>query len=244
MMHRTAWTSPPSIPRVAAELMPNQNRWIQAVALDMDGLSLNTEDLYEEVGHALMARRGKTYRDDVRKRMTGLPARQAYAVLIEAESLSESWEQLQEESDALFDGILAHRVQPMPGLMELLDELDHLGLPRCIATSSNVTFATRSLGYAGVLSRIDFILTAADVAHGKPAPDIYQLAAVRMKTSTDRMLVLEDSSIGTLAGVRSGAQVIAVPSRHTRGCDFTGARHVVDSLEDALIFELLRRELR
>ncbi len=223
--------------------MLNQDRWIQAVALDMDGLTLNTEDLYEEVGHQLMARRGKAFRDEVRRQMMGLPASQAYEVLIRAEGLTETWEELQVESNAIFDGFLSERVQPMPGLMDLLDELDRLKLPRCIATSSSASFAKHALGFAGVLPRIDFILTAEDVVRGKPAPDIYHLAASRMNTSADRMLVLEDSSIGTLAGVQAGAHVISVPSRHTQGCNFDGARQVVPSLTHFAIFKTLRASL-
>ena len=210
------------------------------MALDMDGLTLNTEDLYEEVGQELMARRGKSYRDNVRQQMMGLPAPQAYAVLIRAEGLTESWEELQKESDAIFETILPNRVQPMPGLLELLDELDQLGLPRCIATSSTASFAKLALGFAGVLPRIDFILTPDDVEHGKPAPDIYCLAASRMNAQPERMLVLEDSSIGTLAGVRSGAHVISVPSRHTQGGNFEGAKYIVPSLSHTAIYETLR----
>ena len=72
---------------------------IQAVAFDMDGLLLNTEDLYEEVTHALLAKRGKVFKEEVRRRMIGLPAPKAYQVLIESESLEETWEQLQLESE-------------------------------------------------------------------------------------------------------------------------------------------------
>ncbi len=223
----------------AAQEIQNHDRWIQAVALDMDGLTLNTEDLYEEVGTELMARRGKLFRDEVRSQMMGLPAPKAYEVLIRAEELTESWEELHRESDLIFEGILSNRVQPMPGLIALLDHLDRLALPRCIATSSNLKFAKLALGLAGVLPRIDFILTAADVEEGKPAPDIYLLAASRMNTSANRMLVLEDSSIGTRAGVRAGAHVISVPSRHTLGSNFEGAQQVVESLEAASIYEAL-----
>lgn len=219
--------------------MQNQHRWIQAVALDMDGLTLNTENLYEEVGQELMARRGKLYRDEVRSQMMGLPAPKAYGVLIQAEGLTESWEELQRESDAIFEKILSDRVQPMPGLLALLDQLDRLSLPRCIATSSTASFAKLALGFAGVLSRIDFILTADDVDEGKPAPDIYLLAASRMNTTAERMLVLEDSSIGTRAAVRAGAHVISVPTRHTLGSNFEGAQQVVESLESASIYEAL-----
>ena len=67
---------------------------------------LNTEDLYGQVGHLLMQRRGKTYRDEVRHQMIGLPAPEAFGVLIREEGLSESWQDLQSETDDIFDTIL------------------------------------------------------------------------------------------------------------------------------------------
>ncbi len=104
---------------------------------------------------------------------------------------------------------------------------------------SGAEFARKALEYGGILDRIDFILTAADVAHGKPAPDIYLLAAAKMEAIPERMLVLEDSSIGTQAGVKAGAQVISVPSTHTRSSNFHGALHVVPSLHAPEIYRLL-----
>ena len=112
---------------------------IVAVAFDMDGLMLNTEDLYLEVGEVLMQRRRKTYRDVVRKQMIGLPAREAFGVLIREEQLSESWQELQLETDEIFETILPTQLAPMRGLIELMDYLDELGLPRCVATSSTHT---------------------------------------------------------------------------------------------------------
>jgi pseudouridine-5'-monophosphatase len=50
--------------------------------MDMDGLLLNTEDLYEEVTKQLLSKRGRTFKDQVRRRMIGLPAPKAYEVLI------------------------------------------------------------------------------------------------------------------------------------------------------------------
>jgi beta-phosphoglucomutase-like phosphatase (HAD superfamily) len=64
----------------------------------MDGLLLNTEDLYKQVGIELMRRRGKEYREEVRKKMIGLPAAKAFSVLIEEEDLEDTWQQLQRET--------------------------------------------------------------------------------------------------------------------------------------------------
>jgi HAD superfamily hydrolase (TIGR01509 family) len=212
---------------------------IQAVAFDMDGLMLNTEDLYEEVLQQLMVRRGGIYSPSVRRRMMGLPAPQAFEVLIQAEKLTESWEELQAECDAIFVDLLPAKVRPMPGLLTLLDRLTDRKLPRCVATSSRRTFATDALRLAGVLDQIDWILTAEDVPRGKPFPDIYLAAAERFHIDVSTMLVLEDSGHGTQAAVAAGAYTISVPGAHSRAQNFDGARIVVDSLEDARISELL-----
>lgn len=212
---------------------------IDAVAFDMDGLLLNTEDLYGEVGQIMMQRRGKVYRDEVRRAMIGLPAPQAFGVLIEAESLQETWQELQEETDQVFDELLPTRLQLMPGVGELLTYLENKGVPKCIATSSTHGFAHKALHQVGVFQRFDFVITAADVAKGKPSPDIYEAAAARLGVATVNMLVLEDSPIGTKAGVAAGAYVVSVPNEHTIDGCFAGAKWVADSLKDQRLSLLL-----
>jgi HAD superfamily hydrolase (TIGR01509 family) len=217
-------------------------RLIQAVALDMDGLLLNTEDLYEIAGEELMRRRGKTYRYEVRQAMMGLPAPKAYGVLIEAEGLTEDWRMLQSESDGIFEQLLPQKLEAMPGVYELLDLLDQLKLPRCVATSSRRSFAEQALSMVGVLERVDFVITAEEVANAKPHPDIYHTSAQRMGAATQRMLVLEDSAIGTAAGVAADTHIISVPNRHTAHADFRGAKAVVQrGLHSPEIHEALHR---
>jgi HAD superfamily hydrolase (TIGR01509 family) len=212
---------------------------IAAVAFDMDGLLLNTEDLYNDVGEILMQRRGKLYRDSVRKRMIGLPAPQAFGVLIEAESLTETWEELHDETLEIFEEILPFRLALMPGAKELLTLVEALNIPRCVATSSSREFAEKALQQVGVLSHLNFVLTAADVPRGKPYPDIYQESAKRMAIEVSSMLVLEDSPNGTRAGVTAGAYVVSVPNEHTAGGDFTGAQWIADTLQDERLYHLL-----
>lgn len=220
---------------------------IAAVAFDMDGLLLNTEDLYGEVGEILMQRRGKVYREEVRRRMIGLPAPQAFGVLIEAEDLNETWQELQKETDEVFEELLPTRLALMPGAEEVLRKVESLGLPRCVATSSTRHFATKVLSQVEVLNRLDFLLTAADVPRGKPHPDIYQEAARRMGVAAEAMLVLEDSQTGTKAGVEANAYVVSVPNEHTQHGSFEGARWIAKGLSDTRLDQLLefgRREIQ
>lgn len=212
---------------------------VKGVAFDMDGLLLNTEDLYQQVSVELMRRRGKEYREEVRRKMIGLPAPRAFGVLIEEEALKESWQQLQQETDALFEEILMEQLALMEGVEELLSIVERKGLPRCVATSSTRSFANKALGHTNILSRMDFVLTAEDVARGKPHPDIYEQAASRMGIETKDMLVLEDSEHGTAAGVAAKAIVVSVPNEHTKHGKFEGARIIVDTLLDERIKTLL-----
>jgi HAD superfamily hydrolase (TIGR01509 family) len=213
---------------------------IAAIAFDMDGLMLNTEDLYGEVGEILMGRRKKSYRKDVREQMIGLPAQQAFGVLIEAEGLLDTWEDLQKEADEIFEELLPEKLALMPGLIELLNAVEANDLRCCVATSSTRSFATKALSHTGVLERFDFILTAGDVPRGKPYPDIYLEAARRMEVSAETMLVLEDSPHGTTAGVAAGAFVVSVPNAHTRNGNFHGARWISDSLCDERLHRLIQ----
>ncbi len=218
---------------------PMKARQIKAVAFDMDGLMLNTEDLYGQVGEILMQRRDKTYRDVVRREMIGLPAEMALGVLIQEEGLKESWQELQKEAEEIFETILPTQLAPMQGLSELMDFLDLRGLPRCVATSSTRSFANKALSLVGMLERVDFVMTAEDVERGKPHPDIYLASAKKLSVPVENMLVLEDSPKGTTAGVTAGAYVVSVPNQHTRHGPFDGSQWIADTLKDRRIFDLI-----
>jgi beta-phosphoglucomutase-like phosphatase (HAD superfamily) len=90
-----------------------------------------------------------------------------------------------------------------------------------------------------IRDRFAFVLTSADVTHGKPHPEIYQTAARRLAVDPGVMLVLEDSQAGCKAAVAAGAVAVAVPGGHSRRHDFSGARFIADSLADPRIKALL-----
>lgn len=211
---------------------------IGAVAFDMDGLMVNTEDLYTEVSEVILERRGRKFTPDLKRSMMGLPGNKAFALMIERESLQDTVEVLAAETEEIFEALLPRKLQVLPGLLELLAELDHRRLPRCVATSSTRQFAAKVLRTAKLSEHIDFVITAEDVVNGKPAPDIYLAAAERMCVSAPCMLVLEDSQHGTSAGVASGACTVAVPGHHSADHDFSGAHFVASTLLDPKIRSL------
>lgn len=211
---------------------------ISAVAFDMDGLMVNTEELYTIVGDTILQRRGSRFTPELKNRMMGLPGSVAWQVMIDAENLTDSIESLAAESDEIFVGLLPTRLEVMPGLLELIDLLDTHSIPRCVATSSSHRFAKLVLQQVDVLQRMAFVVTADDVEHGKPAPDIYLKAAARMNTAPENMLVLEDSHTGSKAGVAAGACTIAVPGEHSLDHDFRHVAAIAESLADPMIATL------
>ncbi|MFN3191693.1 MAG: HAD family hydrolase [Aureliella sp.] len=221
-------------------LVPQQS-WahhIGAVAFDMDGLMVNTEDLYTQVGDELLHRRGKLFTPALKKEMMGLPGPKAFQVMIEFESLSDSVETLAAESEVIFEGLLEKELQALPGLFDLFHRLEENRIPKCVATSSTRKFATRVVELLQATERFEFIITAEDVTHGKPAPDIYLAAAAKLGVSAEEMLVLEDSQHGSQAGLKSGACTIAVPGEHSQDHCFDGVYAVADSLADPIIHQL------
>ncbi len=213
---------------------------IQGVAFDMDGLMVNTEELYSEVGEILLSRRGRQFTRELKAAMMGLPGPKAFAVMIDREGLSDTAAVLAAESDEIFIDLLPLKLRTLPGLEGLLEELDTRRLPRCIATSSPHHFVRQVLELIDLGERFDFVVTAEDVQHGKPAPDIYLAAAQRMGIAPHEMLVLEDSHHGSRAGLAAGACTVAVPGEHSRDHDFSGVCFSADSLADQAIGELLR----
>jgi len=212
---------------------------LRAVAFDLDGLLVNTEELYQDVGAELLRRRGKVFGEDLLDAMMGRPERVSLATMIEWHSLDDTIETLAAETREIFATLLETRLRPMPGAFELVDSLVARGIPRGVATSSGPDFAHDVLGRVGLLDRFAFVLTSADVSNGKPHPEIYRTAAGRLAVSPEEMLVLEDSQAGCRAAVAAGAVAVAVPGGHSRRHDFSGARFIADTLADRRIHDLL-----
>jgi HAD superfamily hydrolase (TIGR01509 family) len=212
---------------------------IRAVVFDLDGLMFNTEELFHHAGHELLRRRGLAMTHELLTQMMGRRPHEAFTVLVDTLGLSETIEELLAESVVIFNEYRAERLAPMPGLFEMLAAIERRGLPKGVATSSPRRYLEEILGQFSLLDRFHLTLTAEDVTHGKPHPEIYLTAAERLGVTPPEMLVLEDSETGTRAAAAAGAVVVSVPHQHSRHHDFSVATHVADSLADPLVLELI-----
>jgi HAD superfamily hydrolase (TIGR01509 family) len=212
---------------------------LRAVTFDLDGLMFNTEELYQEVGGVILSRRGKQICGDLLDQMMGRKSLVALGVMIEWHKLDDTPEQLAEESAAIFVDLLPARLAPMPGLLDLLAALEAAGIPKGIATSSGRAFVEQTLALFQLQPRFQFVLTAENIEHGKPAPDVYQLAAQRHGVQPAEMMVLEDSQIGCQAAVAAGAFAVAVPHGQSSTHKFPGVQFEAQTLADPRIYAAL-----
>lgn len=213
---------------------------IRAVVFDLDGLMLNTEDVFELAGVELLARRGLQMTDDIRRGMMGRRAHEAFEVLRQKTGLQEDLMSLMLETKELFAELSENRLGVMPGLIDLLDLIEQQQLPKAVATSSPRAYMEHHLSKFDLLRRFPVTFTAEDVTHGKPHPEIYLTAAARLAVEPCEMLVLEDSETGSLAAATAGAFVVSVPNRHTDYGDFSRSHLIIPSLEHEDLIELFQ----
>jgi HAD superfamily hydrolase (TIGR01509 family) len=206
----------------------------------MDGLMFNTEDLYNLAGERLLEPRGQKFTRELKLAMMGLPGKEAFAVMIDHCNLDDSVEQLQTETDQIFQTLLPEKIEMMPGLQTLLAAIDDAGLPRAVATSSHRNFADRALGHFDLQAGFQFVLTAEDVTNGKPDPEVYLTAGDKLGVAADSMLVLEDSVFGSRAAVAAGAFTVAIPTEFSRDQDYSHADAVVDRLDSPEVLKWIK----
>jgi HAD superfamily hydrolase (TIGR01509 family) len=212
---------------------------IRAVAFDLDGLMFDTEALFVRVAREMLAARGKVFTAEIMAAMIGRQWAVAGPAFKAMAELSESLDELLEELWCRFGLLLESEVSPAPGLLDLMDHLEGLELPRCVATSSRREYAQGLLDRHGLTPRLSFLLGAEDIARSKPDPEIYLKAANRFGVAPGSLLVLEDSPAGVAAGKAAGAFVVALPHEHSPARALRDADMIVNRLdEDSLLRSL------
>lgn len=213
---------------------------IRAVCFDLDGLMFNTEHVFYESAEVLLGRRGYAMSRGAMDAMLGRRPLESFQALIDYLGLQgEGPAELLAESRVVFYQLLDTKMQPMPGLFELLDLIEARGIPKGVATSSPRDYLENVFGRFGLLSRFQVALTAESVTHGKPNPEIYLKAAEQLNVRPEEMLVLEDTQTGTRAGAAAGAYVVSVPHEHTSSHDFSQASYVATGLNDPFLIKLV-----
>lgn len=208
------------------------------VVFDNDGLLLDTEDAWTRAEVTLFARRGRAFTTEHKRSLIG-SAHAAAAVKLEAMlERPGAGEELMDELHGLVMEEALAGVAPRPGALALLARLTAAGVPVAVASNSRRVFVERTLSAAGLLDgRFTAVVCVEDVAHAKPAPDIYLEACRRLDAPPGACAALEDSPTGAAAAAAAGMYVIGVP--YIAGAPLPGSDLLVESLADPAVARAL-----
>jgi HAD superfamily hydrolase (TIGR01509 family) len=186
-------------------------RAAQGVLLDMDGTLIDTEVVYFASTVGAMVTLG--YRDavDICHRMIGIPGPECEMMLLEEYGADFPISSFNEAFVAHRDAELGRGLSLKVGADKLVQALCDAGSPRAIVTSSSRKTAEKHLALVGIRSQFDLIVTRDDVLRGKPAPDLYVLAARHLGLQPENCIAIEDSNPGVAAANAAGVPVIMVP---------------------------------
>ncbi len=199
---------------------------IRAIVFDMDGLMVDTEELYWQVGRALAAEYGKTVSNDTLLKMTGRDRLVSSQVFADDTGIPLSGEQVMHRREAMMlDLFRRGGIKAMPGLRQILDRFRGR-LKLGVATSSPRVLVEAALPALEVHAHFDAITAGDEITNGKPDPEIYLKTMGKLSVQPVECVVLEDAPLGATAGKAAGAYVIAVPSRLTTQADFSTIANV------------------
>jgi len=184
-----------------------------AVVFDNDGLLLDTEEAWTRAEEDLFARYGAVFTIEHKRTLLGSSFDTA-ALMLEAmlERPGQGPQLMTELHELVMEEALAG-VPPRPGALELLEAVAAKGIAIGLASNSARAFVERTLHAAGLLREGPFaaIVSADDVAHPKPAPDLYLRACALLGVTPDRAAALEDSVPGVASARAAGLFTIGVP---------------------------------
>lgn len=214
---------------------------IKAVLFDMDGLMVDTESLSTEAFINSAKAQGYNMTKEETLKVLGFTKASIYQFWIDYfQGTNVDGKKLVDDHYEYIENVL-YTVGPekMPYVEELLKYLRENNYKIAVASSSDTADIKNNLEKTKLEKYIDEIASGAEVENGKPAPDVFLLAAKRLGVDAKDCLILEDSKAGIKAGKASGAMVFMVPDMFTvdKECEDTADRILTDLGEVIEILE-------
>ena len=182
----------------------------RAVIFDMDGLLIDSERAILDCWRETAAAQSLDLDDSLWLSMVGLHDA-GCAELLNGLLGAERAQRLTLECKRSYDLLVEDGLPLKAGARELLQDLFDLGVPLAVATSTRGERARIKLARSGIDGYFSHVVTSSDVAHAKPAPDLYLLAAERLGIPPRECIAIEDSEFGVRAASAAGMRVIQVP---------------------------------
>jgi len=188
---------------------------IGAVVFDLDGLLLDTEQVWDEVREAITRERGGRWHDQAQADMMGMSSVEWSRYMHDVLELPEPSEEL---NGLVVERMLERYRERLPLVEGAVEAVRRLGerWPLGLASSSNREVIDTALELMGVADLFQATVSSEEVAGGKPAADVYLEAARRLGVAPEAAVAIEDSANGIRSAKAAGMRVVAIPNPHYR----------------------------
>jgi HAD superfamily hydrolase (TIGR01509 family) len=186
---------------------------ITAVVLDMDGVLIDSEQLWDEVREQLARERGGRWHERAQADMMGMSSTEWSRYMHDVIGLAEPPEEINAEVVRRLLARYRGSLPLMPGAVAAVERLA-ARWPLGLASSSNREVIDTVLELAGIAHLFRATVSSEEVEHGKPAPDVYLEAARRLGVDPSGCAAVEDSANGIRSARAAGMRVIAIPNPH------------------------------
>ena len=186
---------------------------IDAVVFDMDGVIVDSEQVWDEVRERYARETGGTYTETATRDMMGMSSHEWSRYMAQTLGVPGTPEEI---NAAVVERMLARYGEAPPLIPGAVDAVRRLAAkwPLAIASSSNPELIRVVLDAAGLREIFSVAVSSQEVARGKPAPDVYLEAAARLAVDAHRCAAVEDSHNGIRSARAAGMRVLAVPNPH------------------------------
>jgi len=208
---------------------------LKAVIFDLDGTIADTERLHDQSFRIVLEKHGVKPAENNGGviQISGMNAAANFDLFQKQYNFSADSNQLVKEKTEVYNKLLEQgNIAAMPGLYELLDNLKSGGIKMAIASSSTLHQIEIVIKALKILNYFDAFASGKEVKNGKPAPDVFLLAAEKLSVAPSDCVVIEDASSGVVAAKAAGMKVVTVPNEFTIHEDFGAADLVVKSLDE------------
>jgi HAD superfamily hydrolase (TIGR01509 family) len=186
---------------------------IEGVVFDLDGVLLDSEQVWDDVREQLAGERGGRWHEGAQRAMMGMSSPEWARYMHDEIGLPEPPEEISAEVVRRLEERYRQNLPLLPGAVEAVERLA-AHWPLGIASSSNRELIDLVLELSGLGQFFKATVSSEEVARGKPAPDVYLEAARRLGVAPELSVAIEDSHNGIRAAKAAGMRVVAIPNPH------------------------------
>jgi|SRR3989344_642503 len=206
---------------------------IQGAIFDMDGVISDTQSLHARIESDLLRRYGIIMSpEEIIRRFAGTADKEMFpAIFTEAGKRAPDVDAIVAQKYSLMMAPDV-AVPEIPGTKAFIASLQRLGIPLAVASASSMEFIRFVVEKLELISSFKALVSSDEVAHGKPAPDVFLLAAKRIDIEPQSCLVIEDGVSGMIAAEKAGMKSIALLTHREAGDCPTSVSFIVRDLQD------------